>query len=210
MRIDNAVGERIRKLRKERGLTLKDIALRSGYGYQTVASYENGSRRVGIEQAMRLSGALGCALRDILGDGGADAFAVLEGVRLDDLPAMARCAPCAAIRDPLAYSGARVEAEALDAAKLRQEGEASQEAAPNVRQGGEASLEAARYMEYLASNYGAIIALLDQCLGEGAGLIALRMLSAYSHLNAAGRERCIELMEDLGSIPRFMAHSIPL
>ena len=189
MERDNDIGTRLRKIRKDRGLTLKDIAQRTGYSYQTIAAYEKGARRVGVEQALRLSQALGCTLRDLLGEVQDDAFQVEDGVNLYNLPERVSQAPCIAIRDPLAYVCSQAEAEAYGALDSR---ERTQE-----------SLEAVRYMEFLSTNYEAVIALLDECLGAGAGLIALRMLSAYARLNGPGRERCVEMMEDLSEISRF-------
>ena len=189
MERDIAVGERIRELRKAQGLTLRDVAGRTGYSYQTIATYEKGSRRVGVEQALRLAQALRCSLQDILGEDRADAFSVVPGVNMYNLPDSVMRAPCVEIRDPLAYVDSPAEADAY--------------AALDHRRRAEESLEAARYMEFLAASYESVIALLDQCLGEGAGLIALRMLSAYARLSGPGRERCVEMMEDLSQIPRF-------
>jgi len=189
MERDNGIGARLRDMRKARGLTLKDVAQRTGYSYQTIAAYEKGMRRVGVEQALRLSQALQCTLRDLLGEDRGDAFPMGNGVNLYNLPERVSQAPCVAIRDPLAYACSQAEAEAYGALDSQ---ERTQE-----------SLEAVRYMEFLSSNYASVIALLDECLGDGAGLIALRMLCAYARLNGPGRERCVEMMEDLSEIARF-------
>jgi len=45
--------------------------------------------------------------------------------------------------------------------------------------------------------------VVRHAVADGAGLIALRMLCAYARLNGPGRERCVEMMEDLSEIARF-------
>lgn len=189
MEASNAIGESIRRLRKARGLTLKDMSQRTGYSYQAVAAYEKGSRRVGVEQALRLAQALQCPIQEIWGGAADEALPAAGVISLYDLPERVAAAPCVDIRDPMAYVCSPMEADACDALARKS----------RSRQ----SLQAARHMDRLASSYASVLGLLDDCLGDGAGLVALRMLSAYSRLNGAGRERAMELLEDLAEIPRF-------
>lgn len=51
-------GERLRAWRKIQGLTLRELAKRSGIAYQNLSAIENGRRPLGLEVARRLSASL--------------------------------------------------------------------------------------------------------------------------------------------------------
>lgn len=62
---DNTIGERIKQMRKARGLTQSQLANASGLLTKTVADYESGVRVPGIRSAVLLCRGLMCDLPDM-------------------------------------------------------------------------------------------------------------------------------------------------
>ena len=54
-----SVGERIRSIRKERGLTQKELGDRLGLSYQSIAQWENDLRKPKLETTLKIANALG-------------------------------------------------------------------------------------------------------------------------------------------------------
>ena len=63
-----AIGERLRTLRKERGLTARDLADEIGVSYTTIYRWENGDRVPDGFNMGKLMNVLGVRLKDIISD----------------------------------------------------------------------------------------------------------------------------------------------
>lgn len=63
------IGNRIRALRTERGLTLSELALRAGIGKATLSGLEAGTRNPTIETLYAVSAQLGVPLASLLSEG---------------------------------------------------------------------------------------------------------------------------------------------
>lgn len=65
------VGERIKKLREEAGLTRPQLAELSGVPLETIKSYEDAERAVdpSMTRAFKIARALGCSLDDLMREG---------------------------------------------------------------------------------------------------------------------------------------------
>jgi len=61
------VGPRLRRVRKERGVTLTDLAERTGISKSTLSRLENGQRRPSLELLLPLAQAYGVPLDDLVG-----------------------------------------------------------------------------------------------------------------------------------------------
>lgn len=61
------IGQNIRRLRTERGLSETDLAARAGIREADVLRYERNANRPRIETAARLAHALGVTLDDLIG-----------------------------------------------------------------------------------------------------------------------------------------------
>lgn len=61
------IGERIRTIRKAKGLTQKDLAVLSGTSEITVRQYETGKRQPRIEQLILIADALGVSSGELIG-----------------------------------------------------------------------------------------------------------------------------------------------
>ena len=68
VRDEKAIGERLRTLRKERGLTARDIADEIGVSYTTIYRWENGDRIPDGFNMGKLMNVLGVRLKDIVSD----------------------------------------------------------------------------------------------------------------------------------------------
>lgn len=62
------IGERIRTIRKAKGLTQKDLAILSGTSEITVRQYETGKRQPRIEQLILIADALGVSSGELIGE----------------------------------------------------------------------------------------------------------------------------------------------
>jgi transcriptional regulator with XRE-family HTH domain len=58
--IGGLLGERVRELRKKRGLTQVEFATLCGIPQSRISTIENGSRVPNVETVLRLASALGC------------------------------------------------------------------------------------------------------------------------------------------------------
>ncbi len=63
-----AIGERLKKLRKERGLTARDLADEIGVSYTTIYRWENGDRVPDGFNMGKLMNVLGVRMKDIISD----------------------------------------------------------------------------------------------------------------------------------------------
>jgi transcriptional regulator with XRE-family HTH domain len=63
----NAVGPRLRALRRDRGLTLADVAARTGVSQSTLSRLESGRRRATLELLLPLARAYDVPLDDLVG-----------------------------------------------------------------------------------------------------------------------------------------------
>ncbi len=68
VRDEKAIGERLRTLRKERGLTARDLADEIGVSYTTIYRWENGDRIPDGFNMGKLMNVLGVRLKDIVSD----------------------------------------------------------------------------------------------------------------------------------------------
>ena len=64
-------GEKVRKLRQEKGLTQKELAQKAGLGLKTITNYESGSTYPRSRRVYEiLAGILGCKVEYLNGEGG--------------------------------------------------------------------------------------------------------------------------------------------
>jgi transcriptional regulator with XRE-family HTH domain len=88
--LDAVLGERIRKLRRDRGLSQTALAEQLGITFQQVQKYENGTNRISAMALVKLSAALGLSPSVLLSDLGEDPGAAdpaAMGTRLERLVA---------------------------------------------------------------------------------------------------------------------------
>ncbi|MDI1442397.1 helix-turn-helix transcriptional regulator [Polyangium sp. 6x1] len=64
-----ALGARIRDLRLDRGMSLSDLADKSGVGKGSLSSIENGRVNVTIETCMKIAVGLGLRVEDVIPSG---------------------------------------------------------------------------------------------------------------------------------------------
>ncbi len=60
------IGEKIRKIRKENGLTQKQLGEKLGVSYQMIAQYENGKRNPKINTVISIASALNVEMFDLM------------------------------------------------------------------------------------------------------------------------------------------------
>ncbi len=66
--VDTALGERIRRRRRDLQLSQSALGARLGITFQQVQKYENGSNRVSAAMLIKLSEAMGVSIVDLLQD----------------------------------------------------------------------------------------------------------------------------------------------
>lgn len=59
------IGNQIRKIRNEKGLTQKEVSKLAGISYSTYSNYENNNREPNLSQLEKIANALGCEVSDI-------------------------------------------------------------------------------------------------------------------------------------------------
>jgi transcriptional regulator with XRE-family HTH domain len=64
--IGGLLGERVRELRKRRGLTQVEFAALCGVPQSRISTIENGSRVPNVETVLRLAHALGCKVTTLM------------------------------------------------------------------------------------------------------------------------------------------------
>ena len=62
------IGEKIKHLRTEKGITQKELANRLGTSQQNLAQYENGKRNPKLETVRKMADALGVYISDLIVD----------------------------------------------------------------------------------------------------------------------------------------------
>jgi transcriptional regulator with XRE-family HTH domain len=67
--LQRRVGERVRELRADRGLTQLRLAERSGISRPSIANVEAGRQNVSLRQLCALASALGVEVGDLVGSG---------------------------------------------------------------------------------------------------------------------------------------------
>lgn len=60
------MANRIRELRKERKITLKNLAEKLGVTAQCINNYENGQRGLELETAAKIAAALNCTVDELI------------------------------------------------------------------------------------------------------------------------------------------------
>jgi transcriptional regulator with XRE-family HTH domain len=65
----NRLGERLRRIRREKGLTLADLAARSGISTAALSKAERGLSAIGYDRFGQLAGALGVDVAELFADG---------------------------------------------------------------------------------------------------------------------------------------------
>ncbi len=80
--VDVLVGERVRLLRKERGVSQNALAEAIGVTFQQVQKYERAANRISISMLSRIANALETSVADLIGeqDDGRRAFGDLAGL----------------------------------------------------------------------------------------------------------------------------------
>lgn len=58
------LGERIRALRKQQGVSQEELANKAGLDRSYAGAVERGERNLGVDNLQRLADALGCSVRD--------------------------------------------------------------------------------------------------------------------------------------------------
>lgn len=57
---------RLRELRKARGLTQVDLAVKTGIHRVTIARYDEGRRGMSLKNAAKIADALGCTINELV------------------------------------------------------------------------------------------------------------------------------------------------
>ncbi|SLN70137.1 helix-turn-helix domain-containing protein [Oceanibacterium hippocampi] len=65
-----SMGERLRAVRKKQGLTLSDVAARTGLAISTISKVERGRMALAYDRFMQLASGLGLDVGELFGDGG--------------------------------------------------------------------------------------------------------------------------------------------
>lgn len=63
------IGNRIRKLRTEKGFSQKEMAALTGIPYTTYSNYENNNREPSVEQLKKIADVLGTSLQNLIFQG---------------------------------------------------------------------------------------------------------------------------------------------
>jgi len=64
--IDKHIGERLKEIRKRKGMTQEDLASKLGMTFQQIQKYENGKNRISFSNMVELSRYLGVSLDSFL------------------------------------------------------------------------------------------------------------------------------------------------
>ena len=78
---EKLIGERIKQVRKEAGMTQQQLAQRLGIPYQSIGQWERGIRKPKIETLQAIADAIGVSLDYLLGNV-TDPFFVLDNERI--------------------------------------------------------------------------------------------------------------------------------
>lgn len=65
--LDKILGDRLRELRAEHGLTQREVMARTGLNKTKVTRYENGKTEVDLATLLRFGAAVGMTIEEILG-----------------------------------------------------------------------------------------------------------------------------------------------
>ena len=171
-----SIGENIRRIRKEKHLTLKQLADKTLCTPQAIGQYERGERKPSYTKLVYIASALGVSVLDITGE----SFESMQTLSdyVDDLITKKTAEREAREHDPVASATYDV----LDNPK-------------NVPEW---------ITKDLSDNQSIIKNAVDYTVGHGVGKVVLRFLSAWSKLNRPGRMKLIEFIEDFASIPKYL------
>lgn len=84
--MDDSLAARLRRMREERGLSLSELARRSGIGKGTVSELENGLRGARLDTLFALSTALEVPLGALIPDRSGEAPAAVSGASVSAIP----------------------------------------------------------------------------------------------------------------------------
>jgi len=76
-----ALGDRLRRIRRARELTLEQVAERTGISQPTLSRLESGRRQPSLAQLLTLADQYGASVGDLLGEGGERGAAVIDPAR---------------------------------------------------------------------------------------------------------------------------------
>jgi len=65
-RVDIALGERIKEIRRNLDMSQTDMANQIGVSFQQVQKYEIATNRVSVSRLVMIAGALGCTASDLM------------------------------------------------------------------------------------------------------------------------------------------------
>ena len=63
-----SMSERIKKIRKQKGLSQTELGERIGVSQQVITNYERGIREPSIEMLLKISGALNISIENLIGE----------------------------------------------------------------------------------------------------------------------------------------------
>lgn len=194
----NDIGMKLREARKSKGLTLRDVAEKTGLSYQAVGQYERGVRKVSASQLVKICSAIGIPITRIIDDQEEASFyteSLIEkpdSIEFDSQPHKGGLYG-------VYTKGFRVFDEVRQKLpQLIEEGKINKEASDVIV----SNFESAAF--HLNSIVADTMASLNKLFGDDAGKTAIWFLNLYSKLTQAGRERLIENIEDFASIPKYL------
>lgn len=172
-----SIGENIRRIRKEKHLTLKQLAEKTLYTPQAIGQYERGERNPSYTILALIAKALDVPIEMLVGsDEKADELLANEINKRMLLEAAARER---AEKDPAPPAMYDILESDI--------GASSEEILSEIE----------KYPPMIKS-------ITDSTLGYGVGKVVLRFLSAWSKLNRPGRMKLIEFIEDFATIPKYL------
>jgi transcriptional regulator with XRE-family HTH domain len=66
--IDAAVGQRVKRRRKQLGLSQSDLGAHLSLTFQQIQKYENGANRISASMLVRIAERLGCSIASLFGE----------------------------------------------------------------------------------------------------------------------------------------------
>ena len=174
-------GNRIRKMRKIRGLTVREVAAFCGCSPSAISQYENGSRQASPATLAKIATALQCSLWDITSDNDMKQIGEEAAIITEAVPSIIKhdTVSAASIVDALQAVFRRV--------------------APQMSCDTSTAIESLLDLEINETP-----AAVDPNLPAA----VLRFSDSYSKLSDEGRRRVFEYMEDLAQIERYQRDNV--